>query len=165
MHKQARRLAMAAVAAMVAAGATPLPLTRPAAAQDSAATAERDLYLECTAVSGDYASMTLAINAERRLAYGRPHNHPRGRTSFGVRYETDAIWLYRNRLSNGWPKVNSSIDRKSLVLTHWLTANAESQEREVIGTAQCREIEPVPGLMPFERRSDQGGAGGASPRP
>jgi hypothetical protein len=130
-----------------------LPLSRSATAQDTAAPAERDLYLECTAVSGVYASMTLAINAEHRLAYGRPSNHPRGRSSFGVRYETDAIWLYRNRLSGGWPIVNSSIDRKSLVLTHWQTANAESPEREVIGTAQCREIEPVPGLMPFERRS------------
>ena len=153
MHKATRRSGQALGAATIMAAALPWPV--PLAAQPAALPAERDLYLECTSLDGERASMTLAINAARQRARARFHNPAGARASYGVRYEPGAIHLFPNREAPNPPPTHLVIDRQSLVLTYWRAAALASQERIVLGTAQCREIAPEPGLMPFEKRSGQ----------
>jgi hypothetical protein len=149
----AERLARAFWLGAIAVGLTALP--RPATAQDAAPPAERDLYLECIAQSGERKSHRLAINAAHKRATSRPFDFTRGGMTYGVRYEADEIILYPNRLSSGPGYTKFAIDRKTLALTYFQPVGIDSPERIVVGTAQCREIAPVPGLMPFQRRSGQ----------
>jgi hypothetical protein len=149
----AKRSARAIWLGALAVGLT--PLSSVAAAQDEAPPAERDLYLECTAQSGQYKSYRLAINAEHMRARSRTFDSTSGGMTYGVRYETDEIILYPNRLPPGPGNIKRAIDRKTLALTYFQTVGIDSPERIVVGTAQCREIAPVPGLMPFEKRSGQ----------
>ncbi len=145
------RQAVPALATMIVAAA--LPASLPAAAQDDTPPAERDLFLECILQSGDYAGdRRLAINAAMKRARAGTLVTAGGYGSYGVRYETDEIILYPNRLPPGPGHTYLAIDRKTLALTYFRAVASDSPDRIVVGTAQCREIPPVPGLMPGERR-------------
>jgi hypothetical protein len=125
------------------------------AADESASVppAERNLYLECIVLSGEWHNLTIAINAGRKRAAARVHSGLGARPTYGVRYEPDEIHLFPNRAPANPPPTKMIIDRQTLMMTYTRLANLEATEAMVVGTAQCREVPPEPGLMPFERRS------------
>ena len=148
MHKPTRW----SLAALIVATALPMPPT--AAAQDEALPAERNLYLECILQTGDYGrDHRLAINPAVMRAHSGSLDGTGGLGSYGVRFESDEIILYPNRPPAAPEHTNLAIDRQTLALTYFRRAGIDSPARIVVGTAQCHEIAPVPGLMPGEGRS------------
>ncbi|WP_086617000.1 hypothetical protein [Erythrobacter tepidarius] len=150
MQKPIRRRWGAIWLVAVVLGLSPLP--RPLAAQQAALPSERDLHLEYIGQSWERKSHPLAINAKRQRGYSASRDGTRGGMRYGLRYESDEIILYPNRLPPGPGYTKRAIDRKDLALTYFQPIGIDTPERIVVGTAQRREITPVPGLMPGDPR-------------